>query len=118
MPTTTRTKLAGILLAVSGLTLAGCGEPVVGTVIDKEYDDADTVRGTRQECTTTTTGTGAAKKTSTKCKQVPTTHHEGEEWELTVEQDEDGDIVETDVPEKVWKRLEVGDHYDSEAGKR
>ncbi|GAA0315245.1 DUF7489 domain-containing protein [Kineococcus aurantiacus] len=103
--------LTAVALAVAALTLGACGDPVVGTVTAKEHEAAETERGTRKDCTTSTSSTGTR---TTKCKTVPTTSHEPEEWELTVAED-DGDTVEVGVDRDVYDRVEVGDRYDEEA---
>jgi hypothetical protein len=103
--------LTAIVLATVALTLNACGDPVVGTVTGKEHDAAETEHGTRKDCTTSTSSTGGK---ATKCKTVPTTKHEPEEWELTVQED-DGDTVEVSVDEEVYDRVQVGDRYDETA---
>ncbi|ABS05389.1 hypothetical protein Krad_3926 [Kineococcus radiotolerans SRS30216 = ATCC BAA-149] len=112
-PVTRPRPLAGPLLAVATLVLVltACGDPVVGTVTAKEHDAAETTHGTRKDCTTSTSSTGTR---TTKCKTVPTTKHEPEEWELTVAED-DGDTVEVDVDQDAYDRIEVGDRYDETA---
>jgi len=94
--------IAGVL----AFGLVGCGEPVSGTVIGKEYDAAETKRTTKQKCTSKTVN-GTTKRT---CKTVPTTKRERAEWELTVEE-ADGDIREVDVSEREFSRINVGDHF-------
>ncbi|WP_432513940.1 hypothetical protein [Kineococcus sp. SYSU DK001] len=104
-------SLTAVVLAAAALTLSACGDPVVGTVTAKEHDAAETKHGTRKDCTTSTSSTGTK---TTKCKTVPTTTHEAEEWELTVAED-DGDTVEVGVAQEVYDRVEVGDRYDEAA---
>jgi hypothetical protein len=103
--------LSAVVLAAAALALTACGDPVVGTVVEKEHDAAETVRGTRKDCTTSTSSSGTR---TTKCRTVPTTTHEPEEWELTVEED-DGDTAEVDVDREVYDRIRVGDRYDETA---
>ncbi|NAZ74508.1 hypothetical protein GTQ99_03595 [Kineococcus sp. T13] len=94
---------AAALLAAAALALSACGEPVVGTVTAKEHEAAETERTTTRKCT----GSGAEEK----CRSVPTTRHDPEEWELTVETD-DGSTVEFTVAEDVYDSVRVGDRYD------
>ena len=91
------------LLAAVAFGLSACGEPVVGTVTAKEHEEAETERTTTSRCT----GSGIEKK----CRTVPTTRYDPEEWELTVETD-DGSTVEFTVDEDVYDSVQVGDRYD------
>lgn len=107
--------VSAVVLAAAAFALTACGDPVVGTVVGtvtaKEHDAAETEHGTREDCTTSTSSTGTR---TTKCRTVPTTTHEPEEWELTVVQD-DGATVEIDVDRDVYDRVQVGDRYDETA---
>ena len=96
-------RASAVALLAAALVLTACGEPVVGTVTAKEHEAAETERTTTRKCT----GSGAEKT----CKNVPTTRHDPEEWELTVETD-DGSTVEFTVDEDVYESVQVGDRYD------
>ena len=95
-------SVIGIVAALAALLVlaVGCGTPsVTGTVVAKEYDAAEWKH--KQEC---------VSKRDGKCKRYVTkrTLVEGEEWEVTV-RDDDGYDHEFDVSESLYNQLKKGD---------
>ena len=88
--------------------LTGCGmfpEPVTsGTVVEKEYEEAYTETGYRQECY------GSSKDGTKYCFDVPddTYHPECYEFDLKAE---DGRMGEVCVTAEEYERYEVGEQY-------
>lgn len=102
------------------LVLVGCG-PVVGTVVEKDYDQAGWESYTRQEryaCgtevyTTTSNGKTTTKSRTKYCnRSVKDQRWVPDEWDITVE-DLDGRQHEIEVSEEVFNSVEIGDKYDS-----
>lgn len=98
--TRARVALAAALLVL----FAACGEPVVGTVVGKSYDDADTWTTYRQSCT----GSGSTRS----CHQVPDQRFDPEHYELRVRLDSDPDKTKTvRVDPGTYTATKVGAHY-------
>lgn len=91
-------KPLACLLILWPVTACGASEPVIGTVVEKVYDDADTTVQNHTVCTKTCT-----------VSIIPV--YEPERWLLKVEQDSDGEIKTVQVDPFTWKDAYVGDAF-------
>ena len=122
-------RLNATLALVAALTLTGCAAPVVGTVVDKDWDRprdeqyVDTERyscGTESYPTTTYTGTGTNRKSTTTYKtrtkyctrNVTKWRHIPDDFELMV-RDDKGIVHEVDVNRTDYYRFNINDHFDN-----
>ena len=95
--------------------LVACGPPPIteGTVINLEYDEAETrtesVPG-RETCT--------GKGTKRRCTRGPSgtrTVHEEEEWKVTFEGPNEEGVTDqrtVEISQEVFNSLEIGDFYE------
>lgn len=124
--------LRALTAASVAVSLAACGTfgPTSGTVIERDYDDADRYRSTCSEThyrwenrpvTRTTTVNGkTSTRTTYRQKYVPyqvsfpCTKHDPEHYRLRLK---DGDAEGwRDVSRAEYAGCRVGHHYDGEAG--
>jgi hypothetical protein len=97
MRRTTSRPLTIVMTICLALTLTACS-PTAGTVLSKEYDDADSWRET---CSRTVNG---------KATGYPCTKRDGEHWRLQLD---DGDESGwRDVARATYEACRVGDYYD------
>lgn len=99
-------KRLGLVVAASALALvAACGEPVVGTVVGKEYDDADTYLAPQQVC--------VPVNGTTKCTTTMQQHYDPEHYVFRVQLDSDpGKTKKVSVDPTTYADTEIGDHYE------
>jgi hypothetical protein len=115
-----KTLLALPLLGA--LLLAGCGDPVEGTVVSKSHRDpwSETVMipQYRQQCSSYYNP--SSKTTSQRCTQVlshyiPTTRHHEETWSLQVDDESTEKLRWTNVTQRTWNSTNVGEYYSAES---
>lgn len=94
------------LLAAFALTLTACGEPVIGTVIGHQYDDADTYMSPQQHCTSDAKG-------MSHCSTIMVQRYDPEHYELRVRLDSNRDEIKSvTVDPHTYETVKDGDHYE------
>jgi len=101
-------RRAPLILVAAALVLAACGEPAVGTVVGKSYDDPDRVMHMQRTCS----GSGTSKV----CSSYPVFSTDPAHYELKIRLDSDHDKTKTvRVDPGTYERTTVGSHYAEDA---
>lgn len=94
-----------VILAAAAVLLSACGEPVVGTVVEKNYEPARTYMFPEQVCVPSSSGT-------THCTTRLTQRYDTEDYVISVRLDSDADKVkDVDIDPATYADIQVGDHY-------